>query len=50
MLPHRLILLAVSVDNRRHYHVVRSHPSHWKIASEFTGKIMEQILTVQYTA
>jgi len=25
-------------------------PSNWKIASEFTRKIMEQILTVQYTA
>ena len=25
-------------------------PSNWKIASEFTGKIMKQILTAQYTA
>ena len=25
-------------------------PCQWKIASEFTRKIMEQILTVQYTA
>jgi len=23
-------------------------PSHWKIASKFTRKIMKQILTVQY--
>jgi len=25
-------------------------PPNWKIASEFARKIMEQILTVQYTA
>jgi len=39
--------------NRRHQqsnHCCLFIPSHRKIESEFTRKIMEQILTVQYTA